>query len=187
MNKVFGKISDFSPVREDGSRVIISYGFEAVDEENATWQEVYLYKKQQAIVTLDVVKQAVIGDIDAKTDGRILEGYEWTLLHGPQEGQAVKVWLSKENQTNFKAKHDRALQKPDSVTWPVTYKVGEVDGQPVYELFADIDELTDFVYGAQDYIEAQLGIGWQEKDAIDWSPYEALFPAAEAESGTASE
>ena len=141
------------------------------------WQEVSFYKKQKNSISLHEVKEAIIADINAQTDGRVLEGYEWTVLHGPQQGQTVKVWLSDENQTNFKAKHDRALQKPDSVTWPITYKVGEADGQPVYELFADIDELTAFVYGAQDYIEAQLGIGWQEKDGIDWTPYEALFPA----------
>lgn len=178
MNKVFGKISDFSPVREDGSRVIISYGFEAVDEENATWQEVYLYKKQQAIVTLDVVKQAIIGDINAQTDAKILSGFVW--------GQKP-VWLSSENQFNFKAAYDVAVQT-EGESLPVKFKLGEQeDGTPVYHTFTSLSAFTDFYTQAIAYIQQQLTAGWQEKDAIDWSPYEALFPAAEAESGTASE
>ena len=185
MKKIQGTKSDFARFKEDGGRFVIGYGLTQLTDTLYEWFEITIYKRQQPIVTLVDVKQAVIDGIDAKTDERILEGYEWTVLHGPQEGKTVKVWLSKENQTNFKAKHDRALQKPDSVTWPITYKVGEADGQPVYELFADIDELTDFVYGAQDYIEAQLGIGWQEKDSIDWAPYEALFPAASEASAAA--
>ena len=59
MNKVFGKKTDFAPIKEDASRVIICYGYEEVDEENATWVEIYIYKKQISQITLDDVKKAV--------------------------------------------------------------------------------------------------------------------------------
>ena len=75
MNKVFGKQTDFAPIREDASRVIISYGYEIVDEENATWIEIYLYKKQISQVSLTDVKEAIIADINARTDEKILTGF----------------------------------------------------------------------------------------------------------------
>ena len=55
----------------------------------------------------------VIEDINTLTDEKILNGYEWTILHGADAGKTVKVWLSKENQNNFKAKHDAALVYPE--------------------------------------------------------------------------
>lgn len=180
-----GTRQDFAYVESMGSAVRVGYGLTPVDgqEGQYKWREVTLYKKQYPIVTLQTVKNAIIADIDARTVERITSGYEWTVLHGDDTGKTVKVWLSKENQTNFKAKYDRAIAKPYSVTWPMTYKISENDETKaaVYEHFSDIDELEQFVLGGQDYIEAQYSAGWIEKDNIDWTPYEALFPATEQE------
>ena len=59
-NKYSGLVSDYQPVVEDKSRVVISYGLEvAEDGEKATWYEVVFYKKQGK-PDLEAVKKAVI-------------------------------------------------------------------------------------------------------------------------------
>lgn len=188
MNKVFGKKTDFAPIKEDASRVIISYGYVEVDEENATWLEIYLYKKQISQITLADVKAAIIADIDAQTDGKILEGYEWTILHGDETkakkdrriGETIKVWLSRENQDNFKEAHRLACLDATKVI-PIKFKINEdEDKKAIYETFKTFDELNQFYLGAFAYIKQNcLDAGWVEKDSIDFSPYEEFFPVVE--------
>lgn len=180
MNKVFGKKTDFAPIREDASRVIISYGYEVVDEENATWLEIYLYKKQISQVSLADVKNAIIADIDAKTDEKILCGFQWTVLHGDDQGKVVNVWLSVENQINYKGFHDAAHDYPEQVEFPAVFKLGQDEnGEAVYESFETLAEVATFYLGAIGYIKRTVAEGWQVKNAFDWSPYEALFPHSE--------
>ena len=133
--------------------------------------------------TMAEVKEFCLGVIDAETDAKILNGYEWEVLHGEDAGSTVKVWLSAENQENFKAKHDLALAYPQLTTWPVTYKISEhADKSPVYEHFANIEELARFYLGGVAYIEQTLQEGWQKKGTFDFTPYELILnPVTENE------
>ena len=190
MKKIQGTLSDFAYFKEEGGRYVIGYGLTKLNDTLYEWFEVYIYKRQQSIISLLDVKKAVIADINARTDEKILSGYEWTVLHGDDAGKTVKVWLSAENKENYKAKYDTAKDDPELITWPSKFKVSENDDlTPVYEYFAGIAELKAFYYGGLNYIEQTVNAGWAEKDAIDWSPYEALFPAANAQeqSGASSE
>jgi len=100
----------------------------------------------------------VISRINARTDRRILDGFEW---HG------IKVWLSSENQFNFKAAYDIAVQT-GGATLPVRFKLGEDNnGSPVYHVFGDMDEFTDFYTKALSYIVNVLNEGWEEKDSVN--------------------
>ena len=167
MNKVFGKKTDFSHIREDASRVIVSYGYQEVDDENATWFELYFYKKKVSQVSLADVEKAVIADINAQTDERILSGFAWN---------GKPVWLSTENQFNFKAAYDVAIQT-DGENLPVKFKLGEdEEGHPVYHTFDAQNAFNDFYTKAIAYINQCLNDGWTRKDAIDWTPYESHFP-----------
>lgn len=121
---------------------------------------------------IEKVRQTIEDHINAKVDANILCGYPWTVLHGPDAGKDVKVWLSEENQNNFKAKHDAALIYPDKVKFPMTYKISEVNHKAVYEVFQSIEELATFYLGGLAYIESCYNAGWSEKDAVD---YDALF------------
>lgn len=181
MNKVSGKKSDFAYVREDSSRIVIGYGLKKVTGQNLyEWYEIYIYKTQISQLTLKVVKDSIWDDINARTDEAILCGMDWTIQHGTDEGKEIKVWLSKENQENYKAKHDAAIQYPELVTFPMKYKVGEdEEGNAVYENFQNINELAQFYLAGLSYIEQCYNAGWTEKDSIDWTPYEALFPQTE--------
>ena len=169
MNKVFGNISDFAPVKEDATRVIISYGYEEVgDGENATWIEIYFDKTVVAMPTFAQAKEAIINAINAITDERILKGFVWN---------NKPVYLSTENQFNYKAAYDVAVQT-EGQTLPVKFKLGEdEEGQPVYHTFNSLSSFTDFYTRAIAYINQCLNDGWDEKDNFDWTPYEEALGA----------
>lgn len=163
MNKVSGFQTDFAFFREEGTRVAIGYGLTAAGENMYEWREVYLPKKQASQITPDVVKQAVLADINARVATRILSGLTWN---------DKPVWLSTENQHNWKAAYDRALQA-DGTTLPVKFKLGETeDGTPVYHTFTSLNAFGDFTDAWQQHIRQCLADGWAEKDAIDWTPYQ---------------
>lgn len=168
MNKVFGNKTDYAPIREDASQVIISYGLEEqADGVNATWYEIYLYKKVTSQISFDIVKNLIISDINARTDEKILNGFVWN---------DISVWLSSENQFNFKAAYDLAVQS-GGATLPITFKMGEVSDEegkitPVYYTFEDMATFTDFFGKSVAYINQCLNEGWAEKDNMDFTPYE---------------
>ena len=180
MNKYYGLISDFAPVVEDASRVVIAYGMQPEqDGEHATWYEVVFYKKQGK-PNFEAAKKAVIADINARTDEKIISGFVWT----PQGGDPINVWLSEENQRNFSEAQRIAAAMPEAIL-PVTFKLGEqADETPIYHEFTTAEELTSFYLQAVAYINATLAQGWAEKDGIDWTPYqEALQPAEQTQDG----
>jgi len=175
-NKTTGPVSDYAPLREEGSRITVCYGLQQPETVGglASWYEVYLYKRQHATISLADVKQAILADINARTDEKIVSGFVWT----PEGSEtAIPVWLSSENQFNFKAAYDLAVQT-GGATLPVTFKLGErEDGTPVYHTFETMAGAQDFYVKAVAHINQTLAAGWQEKDGIDWAPYEALFPS----------
>lgn len=170
MNKVSGNQKDFAPIRIEQGRVVIGYGLKKVSGKIYEWYEVYMPKTQIQHLTLDDVKSAVIADIDAQTDAKILNGYEFT----PDGAEsAIVVWLSKENQTNFSEAHRLEVV-------PIKFKLNETeDKQPIYHNFETFEELDRFYKGGVQYINQCLNEGWARKDAIDWEPYEEFFPKAE--------
>jgi hypothetical protein len=110
--------------------------------------------------TTDEVKSLVIAWYNAKVDEAILSGFTY---------ENMSVWLSAENQFNYKSAYDLAVQTAGA-TLPVTFKFG-TDEQPEYRQFTTLDELTDFYVKAMAYIQTTLAEGWKTKDAIDWSAY----------------
>ena len=160
MNKVNGKKTSFAPIREDGSRITICYGLKKLSKDLYEWLEVYLPKKQMSQLTLADVKEAIIGDIDERVKAQIIGGMIWN---------DKPVWYSIENQLNF-----------TNATAPVTLKIGEQeDGTAIYEDFDTEEKLTDFRTACNAHKQAALSAGWQEKDGIDWTPYEDYFKTEE--------
>lgn len=176
-NKVCGPATDFTIVKEEGTRTVISYGLKTEDgNELAIWRELY-FPKKQGRPTFDAAKAAILNDINARTDEKILKGFVWN---------DKPVWLSSENQFNFKAAYDLAVQT-EGANLPVTFKLGETaDGTPVYHTFETMEDAQDFYVKAVAFINSTLADGWAEKDAIDFTPYaEALTPVTEqAETAT---
>lgn len=177
MNKISGKISDFSYITEDASRIIIGYGLTQVGESDMyEWYEVYLYKKQKSSISFQDVKDAILGDIDSQTEQKIIEGCPWTVLHGDDAGKQVTLWLNAENQRNY-SEGQRIAAMTNGQNLPIKYKVGQnEDHSAVYDIFETVEEITNFYIVGAGFINQCLNEGWQRKDAIDWEPYEALFP-----------
>ena len=114
--------------------------------------------------SMDEVKEAVIAGYNAEIDEKIKSGYAY---------DGVPVWLSTENQFNYKAAYDLAVQT-SGASLPVTFKLG-TDAEPVYREFTALDDLAAFYKGALKFIGDTLAEGWAFKDAIDWTEYERLL------------
>lgn len=110
--------------------------------------------------TIDEIRQLIIGWHNAQIDERILSGFRW---------RDMPVWLSSENQFNYKAAYDLAVQT-DGATLPVVFKFG-TDDTPVYHQFDTVDELREFYMAAMEFVTRTLGDGWKQKDTLDWTAY----------------
>lgn len=110
--------------------------------------------------TNEEIKAIVIVWYNRQTDQAILSGFEY-------EGNLV--WLSSENQFNYKAAYDLAVQT-SGATLPVTFKFG-TNEQPVYRVFDTLEELTDFYVSAIRYVQETLEAGWKRKNAFDLELY----------------
>lgn len=121
----------------------------------------YMEKEFKHKPTDDEIKQTVIGWINAQTDEAILSGFEWN---------GMPVWLSSENQFNYKAAYDLAVQTAGA-TLPVKFKFG-TDDVPCYHTFQTIEELTDFYMKSIQYIQKMLDECWDRKDAFNLDSYQ---------------
>lgn len=113
--------------------------------------------------TIDEIKDIILNWYNVKIDNKILSGFTWS---------GFPVWLSMENQFNYKVAYDLAIQT-DGRELP-TFKFGTRDSS-IYYSFKSLDELKDFYTSVVTYISDILAIGWREKDNIDWEAYEALL------------
>lgn len=105
------------------------------------------------------LKEDITQLIDGTTDSNILQGFRWN---------EVNVYLSTENQMNYKAAYDLAVQT-SGATLPVKFKLGEDgSGNAVYHTFEELAEFTDFYTKAITYVSDCLNEGWEEKDSIDY-------------------
>lgn len=110
--------------------------------------------------TIKEVKDIILSWMNGEIDKKLIGGFVWN---------DMAVWLSSENQFNYKAAYDLAVQT-GGANLPVTFKFGTTD-EPVYHEFTSVEELTEFYTSAMGYINEVLNEGWAAKDAVDWSPY----------------
>ena len=111
--------------------------------------------------TIAEIKDIILSWMNEQIDERIISGFTWN---------GMQVWLSSENQFNYKAAYDIAVQT-EGANLPIVFKFG-TNEHPVYHEFSTVDELTDFYIKAMAHINAQLLAGCKEKDSYDWSDYE---------------
>lgn len=94
------------------------------------------------------------------TSSRILSGFEYG---------GHLVWLSGENQQNYKSAYDLAV-RTNGDNLPVTFKFGD-DDNPYYQEFTDITGLEDFYIRMTRHIQNALYDGWKMKDSLDMDLY----------------
>lgn len=185
MIKTFGLKTEYSPITKLGEDYYkICWNFEAskdavmkesdeIDEETGKKKMVptgeyvdtpyctYMYETVHFKPTLEYIKNLIISWYNSEVDNKIISGFVWN---------DMPVWLSSENQFNYKAAYDLAVQT-EGLSLPVTFKFGDAMN-PVYHTFETVGDFTDFYVKAITYINNCLSEGWAKKDAIDWSIYE---------------
>jgi hypothetical protein len=107
------------------------------------------------------IKKVIIDYYNAECDKEILSGLQF---------ENNLVWLTSENQFNYKASWDFALNK-DGINLPVVFKLG-TDDEPVYRSFNTIEDLDTFMITVMNHIQTTLQKYWTIKDNIDWTKYE---------------
>lgn len=137
------------------------YG-KGVDEGNEN--AVFVWRKDyDHLPTRLEAKTDVEALINGMTDKKILSGFVW---------KDNPVWLSSENQFNFKAAYDLAFQT-NGASLPARYKLGEDEkGNPIYYDFQDLNTFADFYFGCIGWIQQCIVEGWKEKDDVD---YDSMF------------
>lgn len=110
---------------------------------------------------LEVIKSVITEFINEQTNATILSGLKY-------ENQLV--WLSAENQANYKAAYDLAVQTQGE-SLPYKVKLGGEDA-PVYREFTSLQDFKAFYLSVQKHINDTINDGWKRKDAIDWSKYQ---------------
>lgn len=123
----------------------------------------YMTEKFNRSLTLAEIKKFIISYFNASCDNEILQGLKY---------EDETVWLSSENQFNYKAAFDLAFQTiiAGGEFFPVTVKLGE-DDAPVYKTFTDFQEFQVFITACFSHIQNTLDKYWKIKDAIDWDKY----------------
>lgn len=168
MLKITNLKSKFVPLsRMASGRWELHFGFEPyyeVDEEGnrtettlGTWTETWLSGKP----SMEQVRGIILDAMNKEVDRKILSGFVW---------KDMPVWLSTENQFNYKAAYDLAVMSQGR-SLPVMFKFGTTDN-PVYYTFGTLEDISDFYVSAMSYINRTLEEGWTRKDGIDWNVYE---------------
>lgn len=112
--------------------------------------------------SLAEIKSVINNFYNEQTDANILSGLQY-------DGQMV--WLSAENQANYKAAYDLAVQTQGE-SLPYKVKLGSEDA-PVYKEFNSLQDFKAFYLAIQKHIQETISEGWKKKDSIDWSQYQA--------------
>jgi hypothetical protein len=129
---------------------------EQIESPLATWQE----HTFNHIPTLSEIKAVITDYYNKLIDQSILSGLVWN---------GMKVWLSSENQFNYKVAYDLAVQT-NGATLPIVFKFGD-DEETVYYEFKTIEELSNFYITSINYVQTVLQEGWNKKDKINWDIY----------------
>lgn len=143
-----------SLTRLSDTNYLLIFGYGKEDGQGYNWRKYYDHKPTAAELQADI--NALINSV---TDHNILTAMVWN---------GKPVYLSQENQMNFKAAYDLAVQT-DGAVLPVKFKLGEdKDGKPVYHTFTKVEPMADFVMKAFAHINACTNEGWIEKDSVDY-------------------
>lgn len=130
---------------------------EIVETPLAVWQE---YEFDH-IAPLSEIKSIITHYYNEKIDAKIVSGLVW---------KGMSIWLSSENQFNYKVAYDLAVQT-NGASLPMIFKFGSNEDSVYYE-FKTIEDLTDFYMSSINHIQSTLQEGWNIKDSINWQLYE---------------
>lgn len=112
---------------------------------------------------LQEIKDTILTWYNTRIEEKILSGFTW---------KDIPVWLSMENQFNYKAAYDIAVQSGGKIL--PTFKFGSTEN-PIYYKFESFQDLKDFYLKAMEFVNQTLSEGWTTKDKINWSLYSVIL------------
>ena len=155
MEKAYGISEAQNCIAQVGKRHILFFGCFEEDGRAYEYRHEFDHKPSAS-----EVKEMIVAMVNADTEERIMKNHVW---------RGNKVWLSTENQMNFKAAYDLNAQTCGAML-PLTFKLGEdEEGQPMYHEFCTLDELSDFYSSCVMHVNACLVEGWAIKDSVNLS------------------
>lgn len=126
------------------------------------------YKYQHFFVSgtddIEVIKSTINNYYNELCSDEILKGFKL---------DSDIVWLSQENQMNYKIHYDFALVNNQNKLEfkPIKIKIGD-ETESKYHTFQSFEEYQKFVFDYTEHIQNTISKYWNTKDAIDWSKYE---------------
>ena len=106
--------------------------------------------------------------INARCDAAILEGGVYTTLE--DEPRRCRLYLSQQNQFNWKAIYDMACRL-EGRNLPAVFKMGVSDEDAYYYTITSMRQLEHFILSVFKFIETTLAACWQAKQSVDFTPY----------------
>lgn len=125
------------------------------------------YKYQQFLVVgseaIESIKPTINNYYNEICSDEILKGFKI---------DSDIVWLSSENQMNYKIHYDFALVNNQNTQEfkPIKIKIGD-ETESKYHTFESFEEYQKFVFDYTEHIQNTISKYWQIKDAIDWELY----------------
>lgn len=156
MNKIYGateRMDQLVKIGRNKWELIYGYGTDGVM--GWTYRQRFTRKP-----TEEEVREILLEQINRNVEEKILCGLVW---------KGMPIWLSTENQMNYKAAYDLAVQT-GGATLPVKFKFG-TDEEPVYYTFAEMGDFESFFKASVAFVQQVLEEGWQEKDGLDMSVF----------------
>ena len=141
---------------------------ECIDSKRGIWKLRWNFQKdsfeEQTLnhkPSMEEIQNIIYSWYNQEASNLILSGFQW---------KGYQVWLSQENQLNYKTVYDLAVQSA-GISLPVRFKFG-TNKNPKYYTFSSLSELTDFYTSMVKYIQQVLDECWSKKDNINWTKYE---------------
>lgn len=122
----------------------------------ASWEE-YLF---DYIPSFNEIQHVILDYYNQQIENEIKSGCVW---------KNMNIWLSLENQINFKVIYD-LTQQTNGQNLPITLKLNTSEN-PIYYDFNTVEDVSDFYLTTIKHIQNTLQKGWEKKDSINWSNY----------------
>ncbi|MDM1523852.1 hypothetical protein HX088_11300 [Empedobacter sp. 225-1] len=125
------------------------------------------YKYQQFLVVgdkaIETIKTTINNYYNEKCSDEILKGFKL---------DSDIVWLSSENQINYKIYYDFALfnHQNDLEFKPIKIKIGD-ETNTKYHTFESFNDFQKFVFDYTEHIQNTISKYWDLKDSIEWEKY----------------
>ena len=172
------KTDDYKPIYNIGNEWYVCFGYKDIMREAepvlkggkfvksnsqvGTGMCSYSYIKYAYKPSVNTIKNDLDEIINYFVTDKITNGFYW---------KDSNISLTKENQMNYKASYDLAVQSGGK-NLPIRIKASK-NGKIEYLVFFTISEFEEFYLALNRHINNCLDDGWKKKDSIDYSVYQA--------------